>query len=428
VLRLIIAVPLVACASVVALAQLPPLAERAPIAYSTARPTDAVARLQQMLDRGEATLDVDAQRGYLPSVLKALDVPVSSQGLVFSRTSLQVDHISPWAPRAVYFNDDVYVGWAQKAPIMELASVDPTLGAVFYSLDQTETAHPRFERQTRMCLSCHASSETTGGVPGFVVRSVFADRYGYPLTAPGMDDSVTTDQTPIDQRWGGWYVTGTGARHRGNIVAPKLANELPSVKAYIAGVTYGANSTVTDLHDRFDVKRYLAPTSDIVALLVLAHQSSVHNLITAAGYEGRIDGDGSPRAKDAAERLVRALLFSNEAPFDGPIAGTSGFAEMFSARGPRDHQGRSLRDLDLKTRLLRYPLSYLIYSAAFDALPPGVKTQVYARLGQVLRGEDTSAPFRRLTPADRQATLEILQETKPDFTDPPAETPPGTDK
>ena len=175
-----------------------------------------------------------------------------------------------------------------------------------------------------MCLICHDSAATTGGVPGFIVRSVFADRYGYPLSVPGMDESVTTDQTPIEQRWGGWYVTGTHAQmqHRGNLVAPKLASELPNVKAYIDGVKLGANSNVTDLHDRFDVKRYLAPDSDIVALLVLTHQSSVHNLITAAGYQARIEGDESPRAKDAAERLVRALLFANEAPLAGPIEGT----------------------------------------------------------------------------------------------------------
>ncbi len=428
--RFIITIPLVVCASVVALAQLPPLAERDGVAYSKSTPHDAVARLQQALDRGDAKLEFDAKRGYLPSVLKQLDVPISSQGLVFSRTSLQVDHIAPWTPRAIYFNDEVYVGWAQKAPIMEIASVDPTLGPVFYSLDQTESDHPKFERQTRMCLICHDSASTTGGVPGFIVRSVFADRYGYPLTVPGTDESVTTDQTPIEQRWGGWYVTGTHAemQHRGNIAAPKLASELPNVKAYVEGVKLGPNGNVTDLHDRFDVKRYLAPDSDIVALLVLTHQSSVHNLITAAGYQARIEGDESPRAKDAAERLVRALLFVNEAPIAGPIQGTSGFASEFSARGPRDHKGRSLRDLDLKTRLFRYPLSYLIYSDGFDALPAGVKGRVYDRMRQILGGEDTTGAFDRLSRDDRQAILEILQDTKPDFTNRPAGTRSDTDK
>jgi hypothetical protein len=428
--RFLLSIPLVVCASIVVVAQLPPLAERDAIAYSKTAPTDAVARLQQALDRGEVSLEFDRARGYLPAVLKRLDVPVSSQGLVFSRTSLQVDHISPWTPRAVYFSDDVYVGWAQKAPIMEIASVDPKLGAVFYTLDQTETEHPKFERQTRMCLICHDSSQTTGGVPGFIVRSVFADRYGYPLTYPGMDESVTTDQTPIGERWGGWYVTGThgSMQHRGNIVAPALAHELPNIKTYITSVKLGANGNVTDLHDRFDVKRYLAPDSDIVALLVLTHQSSVHNLITAAGYAARVDGDGSPRAQDAAERLVRALLFANEAPLTAPIEGTSRFAEEFSARGPRDSHGRSLRDLDLTTRLFQHRLSYLIYSDSFNALPASVKAYVYRRLRQVLGGEDTSAAFSGFGADERQTILDILRETKPDFTNPPAETRHGTDK
>ncbi len=262
------------------------------------------------------------------------------------------------------------------------------------------------------------------------MRSVFTDRYGYPLAAPGMDESVTTDQTPIEQRWGGWYVTGTHGEmhHRGNIVAPKLASELPNVKAYIDGVKLGPNGNVTDLHDRFDVKRYLTPDSDIVALLVIAHQSSVHNLITAASYYARIEGDDSPRAVDAAERLVRALLFVNEAPITGPIQGTSAFAGEFSARGPRDHQGRSLRDLDLKTRLFRYPLSYLIYSEGFEALPAHVKSRVYGRLRQILNGEDTNAAFSRLSAEDRKAILDILRDTKPDFTNRPTETRPDTDK
>ena len=414
--RLIITIPLVVCASVVALAQLPPLAERDAIAYSKSAPHDAVARLQEALDRGDAKLEFDAERGYLPSVLKQLDVPISSQGLVFSRTSLQVDHIAPWAPRAIYFNDDVYVGWAQKAPIMEVASVDPKLGAVFYTLNQTATDHPKFERQTRMCLVCHQSAATTGGVPGFLVRSVFADRYGYALSYPGMDESVTTDQTPIADRWGGWYVTGTtGSAHRGNLVGPMLAHEFPSVKNYVAHLDYTATSHVTNLQDRLDLKRYLSPHSDIVALLLLAHQTSVHNLLTIANYESQVEGESSPRAEAAVEQLVRALLFVNEAPLSGPVTGTSGFAEAFAARGPRDDKGRSLRDLDLKDRLFRYPISYLIYSESFDALPTGVKQHIYRRVLDVLTGADTRADFTRTPASDRAAALEILRSTKPDF-------------
>jgi hypothetical protein len=184
--------------------QLPRLAEDSAIAYSKTAATDPVARLQQKIEAGETTLEFDEQRGYLPALLHALEVPVSSQALVFSRTSLQVDRIAPWSPRAVYFNDDVYVGWVQGGPIMEIASVDPKLGAVFYTVDQENRDRPVFQRQARTCLQCHDSS-STDGVPGLIMRSVVTDRYGYPVSA---GTSATTDRTKLEERWGGWYVTG----------------------------------------------------------------------------------------------------------------------------------------------------------------------------------------------------------------------------
>jgi hypothetical protein len=81
----------------------------------------------------------------------------------------------------------------------------------------------------------------------------------------------------------------------------------------------------------------------------------------------------------------------------------------------RDGQGRSLRDFDLETRVFRYPLSYLVYSAAFDALPQGAREMVYERFAAVLRGEDRSEPFARLSDGDRAAILAILAATKPEF-------------
>jgi hypothetical protein len=414
-------------ATVGALGQLPAGAEHEAIAYSKSAPADAIARLQRDIDAGRVTLEFEKDRGYLPAVLKQLAVPVSSQGFVFSRTSLQVDRITPWTPRAVYFNDDVYVGWVQGGPIVEIASVDPTLGAVFYTLDQEPSAHPVFHRQTHTCLQCHDSSSSTGGVPGLIMRSVFTDRYGYPIASgPG----ATTDQTPIEDRWGGWYVTGTSGSvlHMGNTMAPALAHEIGNVEVAVANKSgpFGpaarrANSNVTDLRPRFDTDPYLSRHSDAVALMVLTHQTYVHNLITNAGYEARkaiFEGDtsaDSPRIRSAAERLVRGLLFSKEAAFEAPISGTSSFAGEFPARGPRDSKGRSLRDLDLQHRLFRYPLSYLVYSDAFDALPPVMKQRVYQRMRQVLGGQDQSADFAHLTAADRSAIVEILNDTKPEI-------------
>ena len=107
------------------------------------------------------------------------------------------------------------------------------------------------------------------------------------------------------------------------------------------------------------------------------------------------------------------LLFVDEPPLRGRIQGTSGFAEKFQARSPRDHQGRSLRQFDLEQRLMRYPCSYMIYSEAFDALPLGVKESIYGRMWQILSGRDGADKYRRMSPADRQAVVEILRDTKP---------------
>ncbi|HVB38299.1 MAG TPA: hypothetical protein VND92_07165 [Vicinamibacterales bacterium] len=401
------------------------------IGYASATPTDPVAQLQKQIDSGQVQLAFDPNHGYLPAVLKALHVPVSSQGLVFSRTSLQVDHISPWSPRAIYFNDDVYVGWVQNGPIMEVAAVDPRLGGVFYTLDQQPTAHPKFQRQFSTCLQCHDSSSSTGGVPGFIMRSVFADKMGYPISSPV---AATTQQTPIAERWGGWYVTGTTGPqpHLGNLMAPVSAHDVGDPDAYLATMKIGPNLNVTSLSSRFDTEPYLSPHSDAVALMVLADQTYIHNLITLAGYEARkavyddelasaTGGAGATsegamvRIRGAAERLVRGLLYAREAPLASPIKGDSTFAADFVKVGPHDHLGRSLRDLDLKTRLFTYPLSYLIYSDSFNALPDVVKDYVYRRLDQVLSGQDPKGDFTDLNPADRTAIREILQDTKPEF-------------
>lgn len=405
--------------AVAAAAQLPTSAEHEAIAYSASAPTDAIARLQKRIDAGEVTLTYDESHGYLSSLLANLEVPTSSQGLVFSKTSLQLDRIAPWSPRAIYFNDDVYVGWVQGGPIIEVASVDPKLGAVFYTLHQAPEGKPTFQRETQTCLVCHDSTSVTGGVPGFIMRSVIPDRYGYGISPVGK--SVTTDQTPVDERWGGWYVTGThGAQtHKGNVIAPVLAQEVGNIKNYLATAKLPSGANVTDLKGLVDVEPYLTPHSDITAMLVLAHQTSVHNLITRAGYDARVaerEGDmNESRIKSVAEPLVRAMLLVKEAPLTAPIKGTSAFAQEFSARGPRDSKGRSLRDLDLERRLFKYPLSYLIYSESFDALPAPVKTYVFSRLRDVLSGKDTSPEFAHLSADDRTAILEILRDTKSDF-------------
>jgi hypothetical protein len=125
--------------------------------------------------------------------------------------------------------------------------------------------------------------------------------------------------------------------------------------------------------------------------------------------------DSAARVTGAVHELVDYMLFVDEAELPGPVRGTSGFAERFAAAGPRDSRGRSLRELDLQRRLFRYPCSYMIYTEAFDALPPAAKGAVYARLGDVLAGRDPHQRYRVLSAADRAAIVQILRETKKDL-------------
>ena len=398
--------------------------DQPPINYSTATPENPITRLQKRIDSGEVKLSFTDDHGYLPAVLKELKVPVTSQMLVFSKTSLQRDRICPRTPRAVYFNDDAYIGFCRLGEVMEVSVPDPKLGTVFYTLTQEPTARPRFTRQTENCLACHLSRHQ--GIPANVVRSVYPDREGHPILAGG---SFRTDHaSPLKERWGGWYVTGTHGKqtHLGNLILPK--------RTVPEDLTNDTGENVTDLKGRIDTGMYLSPHSDIVALMVLEHQAEMHNRITMANYQtrlahrdadvinemdnvpkGRLTESTSRRVDSAAEQLVKYLLFADETRLTDPVKGTSGFAEEFAQRGPFDRRGRSLREFDLNTRLFKYPCSYLIYSSAFDGLPASVKERTYRRLWDVLNGKESGKDFAHLNPADRQVIKEILIDTKQDL-------------
>jgi hypothetical protein len=398
-----------------------PLLDEEVIRYNSTPPEDLVARLQRRLDAGKARLSFEGPQGYLRSVLRQLKVPLSSQMLVFSKTSFQQDRISPATPRALYFNDSVYVGWVPGGEVVELAAVDPNQGTMFYTLDQRSQAQPKFVRRQE-CLQCHASPKTVG-VPGLLMRSVFTAPDGSPeLHARSF---VTDDSSPLKERWGGWYVTGThgSQRHMGNVTfADKEHPDRLDMES-------GAN--VNSLQGRFDVAAYAAPHSDLVALMILAHQARLHNLISRVNWETRIalsqqasrnKAMGVPEDTQsdstrnhiagAVEVLLRAMLFTDEARLEAPVRGTSRFAREFSAAGPKDHAGRSLRDLDLSHRMFRYPCSFLIYSEAFDALPKPALDVFYRRLWNVLTGKETDTAFATLSRSDREAVLSILRQTK----------------
>ena len=377
------------------------------IGYRSTPAGDPVSQLNQALQSGRIQLTADGPSGYLKSVLKALDVPVESQIVVFARDSVQLARITMNNPRALFFNDSVAVGWV-RGGFIELASQDPRNGVIFYAMEPGSLGlgSARLTRRDD-CLSCHYSY-STAGVPGMLVRSY---------------EQFAVDHTiPIEKRWGGWYVTGsTGSiPHLGNTDLTELA----------LGHATNTRLNWPSLDSKFDTTGYLSSHSDIVALMVFEHQMHVMNLLTRIGWEARVaeaqrsgtpgfvrpGSDDKPIAmEDAAAEVVDYMLFVGEPPMGDAIRGSSGFRERFEQQGPFDRKSRSLRQLDLRNRLMRYPLSYMIYSPLFEGMPAAAKDVIYQRLWQVLSGEARGPQYQRLSRDDRQAIAEILRDTKKDL-------------
>ena len=384
--------------------------EEAPIGYSAQKPADRIAKLQARIASGEVKLKWDEQFGWLPALLDELKVPKSSQMLVFSQTSLQRREINPRNPRAIFFNDDVYIGYIPNAPMMEVSAVDPKLGGVFYSLDQVRQEKPSFVRN-QDCLQCHVSGRTLG-VPGHFVRSLQTDGGGE--IKAGTDTAEMNHCTPLAERWGGWYVTGQhGAQtHLGNLVGASGFDRHATEP--------GFRGNLADLTSLLDTSKYPEPRSDIVALMVLEHQGHMHNYITRLSYETRImmATYGHIRyLNNQVNAFLRYLLFTEEAPLNEPVKGDAQYVADFTVGALRDSRGRSLRDLDLRTRMFRHPCSFLIYSESFDQIPTPMREHLLQRLHDILTGQDADPQFAKLAASDRQAILEILRETKPNLPD-----------
>ena len=378
------------------------------------RPThDSVSALNREIRAGKLRLRFDGKRGYLRSVLEALDVPIESQMAVFSKSSVQAQRISPHNPRTLFFNDSVAIGWVPGG-FIEAAVQDPRQGTLFYTMAQVPAETPLFTRHNE-CLACHNSNNAMG-VPGLLVRSQFTAPNGTPM--PWLGNYVTDHHSPIEERWGGWYVTGrTGAiRHMGNAVV--VDGTKPET------IVTDQTLNLASLAGRIDNDAYLSPYSDIVALMVFEHQMHMMNLLTRIGWQTRYllrNGDAHDLPTNglsaSAEDLVDYMLFVDEPPLPNTIEGTSGFAQKFSAEGPTDSRGRSLRQFDLEHHLMRYPCSYMIYSDAFDALPSEAKNAIYKQMWVILSGATTDPKYAKLPRADRQAVLEILRETKKQLPD-----------
>lgn len=392
--------------------------------FASDKVSDPVSKLIAEIGAGTIKLTYEPKQGYLRSILSELSISPTTQVLVFSKTSLQSSYISPSTPRAIYCNDRVYVGWIPGAPNIELISIDPALGPVFYTLANQPGPRPEVTRQTDLCFQCHFTP-VAGRVPSLLARSVFVGSDGTPQLGHGSFN--TTASSPMEERWGGWYVTGLHGSQR------HMGNEVAAGDEKTSAIDREKGANVTRLDRYFGVDAYLTGSSDIVALMVFEQQLTIQNAMTKAGFLTRkalkdsadliswnfkadyVAEETQGRIKNACEPLVRALLGIDEPPLTSPIAGSKDFAATFSAKSPGDKSGRRLSELDLKTRLLRYPCSPLIYSESFAGLPKEAKDQVFKRIVEILTGKDTTTASTHLNPADAKATLEILRDTLANF-------------
>ncbi len=383
-----------------------------PLRYSDTAATDPLAMLAAKLEKGEIPLEGETALEKLDFVLRTLAVPVSSQILVFSKTSKQIDKISPRNPRSLYFSDDTYVGYVPGGHI-EVIAQDPVLGPVFYLIDLSHSSGFEVMRDTSDCMSCHGTTRTEN-VPGMVIRSVFPDESGHSLLALGT--LAVSHSTPLDLRWGGYYVTGKSSiPHLGNRTYVDEASTKPELQS------------LKDLSKVIDTSKYPRQTSDVVALVVIEHQCKMHNLMTAATMRYQrahflssvIDPESDPdegQAGSVADRMaasiVDELLFKDEADLGDGLEGDESFQRDFEASHPRTQAGESLADFKLYQRIFKNPCSYMVYSKAFESMPPRVKGAVFERLRRALSDDDEEiAPH--LKASEKGRIREILEETLP---------------
>ncbi|MEM7697300.1 MAG: hypothetical protein AAF236_02720 [Verrucomicrobiota bacterium] len=379
--------------------------------YHSRELNDPFTRLIADFESGERELDSRSGKAFVASLLEHLDVPASSQLLVFSRTSLQTRHISGSNPRAMYFNEDVYVGYIPGGEV-EIVSLDPELGAIFYMFGVPRGDERLEIERSGRCMNCHAVLETRR-IPGLSIRSVIPGSNWGKLVA--FRDKEIGHQIPLSERFGGYHVTGDPgfSDHKGNLRGEKVGGMIVT-EAIEPGT-------------EFEWSSYLTETSDILPHLILEHQAGFMNLVLEATYRARTYqhlGKGEIKPEHAAvldglaEELVRYLLFADEAKFpDGGIRVDPQYRDDFLADRKQASNGISLKDLDLETRLFQHRCSYLIYSDVFQATPDLFKERVYGLLGEAISTQEPDPDFAYLPDTEKQAISGILRETLSDLPD-----------
>lgn len=375
--------------------------------YWNREPQDPFTKIKDDLEAGRLPLDHSSEKAYLESLLAALNIPASSQMLVYSTTSLQLGLISPRNPRALYFNEDIYLGYVPGGKI-EIISIDPEIGAVFYIFDIPKAGERPVAERSRRCMNCH-SDEDTRDVPGIAIKSVIPGPRG------GSLDSFRRGESghgiPLSDRFGGWHLTGAGGdwEHWGNLEG-RFTPE-------------GIVTTPIPPGERFDWSLFPVPTSDVLAHLLHEHQAGFVNRVVELHYWLRTalaEGGGRFRETERAEMeertedLVRYLLFADEAPLPSSgVPGDSALKEAFLADRRASAAGDSLKDFDLGTRIFRNRCSYMVYTPLFQALPEGFRRRVYARMAQALAASPADRAFAHLAPDEKTRLRTILAETLP---------------
>ena len=398
--------------------------EEPPINYSATPTNDRATAISAKFQSRAMEIRSMPAKKRLQWLLAELGVPVESQIFVFSKTSLQRELINPEAPRVLYFSDEAYIGWSPTGAF-EVAVFDAKLGATFYVFEPHATKEEPLLARSGDCLLCHSRHEHT---PSLRTRSVFPDANGEPLSGSG--SSNIAPSTPLAERWGGWYVTGTKApfEHRGNLTGKKIDD--------FEGPAAQPTRNLLSLEGVVDTRRYLLKTSDVVPLLMHDHQVHVHNVLSKANQDARIalhrwpamreilglPKDAPPQGSclvvfdSQAEKVLDALLCRDEAAWPaGGIQGDGVFAPAYAKTRKPDAKGRSLRDLDLQTRLFRYRCSPLIYSESFATLPKELHDIILLRLSSGLRAFPPSPSFGHLPDDERAAIHEILSATLPNL-------------
>jgi len=383
--------------------------DRPPHEYHSRQPRDRFTRVKDDLESGRLAVDRSSEKAFVESLLRALEIPASSQMLAFSTTSLQLRLITPANPRALYFNEDIYLGWVPGGRI-EMLALDPELGAIFYIFDPPRNDQPvRVERSER-CMNCHSGADT-GRIPGLVVKSVLPGERGGSLKSFRIEQ--TGHQIPFEERFGGWYVTGDR----------RLASALGNmVGNYVDGQLL---KTPLEPGRFFDFARYPVATSDPLPQLLHEHQAGFVNRVVEAGYRARTylhAGGGQLTAEqgrlldEQARIVVRYVLFADEAPLPaGGLRGDSAFQADFVKTRIAGPGGASLKDFDLRTRLFRHRCSYMIYTPIFNALPPALKQRIHGQLAAALSTTQPAAEYAYLPAAEKQAIRAILRATVPDL-------------